>query len=48
MNEVYVFTIVVVALLWGWLIGHARDNTRSTHASASEPSWGNFPKEESE
>mgnify|MGYP001399608423 FL=1 len=41
MIEVYLFTIVIVGLLWGWLIGYSKSN-RIVYA----PSWGNFPKEE--
>ncbi len=48
MIEVYVFTIAIVGLLWGWLIGHAKNNARSTHSKTHAPSWGNFPKEEAE
>ena len=46
MIEVYLFTIVIVGLLWGWLIGHAKDNNRVIYSRGYAPSWGDFPKEE--
>jgi hypothetical protein len=41
MIEVYLFTIVIVGLLWGWLIGYSKSN-RIVYTAT----WGNVPKEE--
>jgi hypothetical protein len=46
MIEVYLFTIVIVGLLWGWLIGHAKGDNIVIYSRGYTPSWGNFPKEE--
>ena len=41
MIEVYLITIVIVGLLWGWLIGYSKSN-RIVYIAT----WGNVPKEE--